>query len=155
MPIRSALPDAGLLEEIPGEVLTDQLIVGHVRIESANQVVAILPRIRDVRITLAAVGVRVADPVHPVAGPALAEVGRVQVVIHHLFVGLRIRISEKLIDLLRARRQSHQRKTQPANQGGAVGRGGRLQPCLRQARLGEAVHPVGRPPSGSAGFSIA
>jgi len=68
--------DARRLQQVARDVLADQLVVGHVLVERADQVVAILIRVGDRRVAFGAVGVRVAHDVHPVPRPALAVGGR-------------------------------------------------------------------------------
>ncbi len=59
-------------------MLTNQLIVGNVRVESSNQIIAILKGACDLEISLPAVSFRISKPIHPMARPAFAEMGRSQ-----------------------------------------------------------------------------
>ena len=81
--------DAGGRQEVAGELLADELIVRDIGVEGADQVVAVAPGLRNRGITFAAVGVGVADKVHPVAGEVLAEAGRSQQPVDDLRVSLR------------------------------------------------------------------
>ena len=81
--------DAGGRQEVAGELLADKLVVGDIGVEGADQVIAIAPRLRDGGVAFAAVGVGVADEVHPVAGEVFAVTRRSQQPVDHLRVGLR------------------------------------------------------------------
>ena len=63
---------AGLLQEIARELLAHELIVRYIPIEGPDQVVAITPRLDDLRIAFAAAGIGVADEVHPMASEVFA-----------------------------------------------------------------------------------
>ena len=67
--------DARRLQQVARDVLSDQLVVGNVLVERADQVVAVLIRVGDRRVAFGAVGVRVAHDVHPVPSPAFAVGG--------------------------------------------------------------------------------
>ena len=76
-------------QQVSRQLLADELVVGHVNIEGADQVIAVAPGLRDRGIAFAAVGVGVADKVHPVAGEVLAEAGRSQQPVDHFRIGFR------------------------------------------------------------------
>ena len=65
--------DARLQQQITRDVLPHELVIRHIRIQSADEIVAILKRPRHLEVTLTAVALRVAKPVHPVPRPSLAE----------------------------------------------------------------------------------
>ncbi len=65
--------DARLGQQVASHVFAHELIVGHVGVERADQIVAVVRGADDFRIALGAVRFGIANPVHPVAGPALAE----------------------------------------------------------------------------------
>ena len=67
--------EAGLRDEVAGEVFDDELVVRHVGVESADDVVAVVVGVRDDRLELVAARLGVTDEVEPVARPALAERG--------------------------------------------------------------------------------
>ena len=71
-----ALIHARLRQQITCDVLTHELIVGHVGIQRTDQIVAILEGTRDLKIPLASMALRIAKPVHPMPRPALAKVRR-------------------------------------------------------------------------------
>ena len=68
--------DARRLQQVAGELFADELVVGDVGIEGADQVVAVTPGLRDSGISFAPVRVGVADEVHPVAGEVFAVARR-------------------------------------------------------------------------------
>ena len=65
--------DPWIVEKIAREMFEDQSVDGHVLIEGPNEIVAVTPCAGDRWISLAAVGVGIADPVHPVACPSFAK----------------------------------------------------------------------------------
>ena len=64
--------DARLREEVPSNLFTDKLVVRDVVVKRANEVIAIAPGLRDVRVAFAPMGIGVADQIHPVAGEVFA-----------------------------------------------------------------------------------
>ena len=68
--------DSRILLEISGDVFADQLIVGDIEVQRTNEIVPILPGVGDRRVALAAMGVGVAKPIHPVARPSFSECRR-------------------------------------------------------------------------------
>ena len=82
-PLFGAAARAG--QQVAGQVLADELIVGHVVIESADQVVAILPGVGNCKVELVALRLGVAHHVEPMPRPALAIMGRVKEAIDDLF----------------------------------------------------------------------
>ena len=131
--------EPGLGQQVAGQVLADELVVGHVGVERPDQVVAIAPRLRDVRVALAAVRLAVAYQVHPVTGPALAEVRRVEIAVDQGLVGVWRDIADEARDLGRRRREPAQVERQPADEGLAVGGTGRRHPLGVEPRSDEAV----------------
>ena len=85
--------DARLGEQVAGELFADELIVGDVAVEGADEVIAILVRPLGRVVPLVAVGVGVADDVHPVASEALAEMGRGEQLIDQFLVSLLLVLS--------------------------------------------------------------
>ena len=63
-------------QQITGDVLSQQLVVRHVFVQRANEVIPVLVGVRDSRVTLTPKRLRVAHPVHPMPRPALAKVWR-------------------------------------------------------------------------------
>ena len=76
--------DARLFQEIAGQLLADELVIRHVGIERADEVVAIAPRLFDHRVAFAAAGIGIADEVHPVAGEVFAVARRGQQAVNDL-----------------------------------------------------------------------
>ena len=88
------------LEQVARHVLPDEAVVGEVLVEGADQVVAVAIREGDLRVPLGAVGVGVADDVHPVPRPALAEVGGGEQAVHEALVGVGPRVGLEAPELL-------------------------------------------------------
>ena len=119
--------DARIGQQVAREVFADQPIVRHVGIERADQVVAVAPGQRDVRVAFAAVGLAVAEQVHPVARPPFAEVGRVQIAVDQIRPRRRRPVGGEARDLGRCRRQAAQVERQPPDERRAVGVAGRRE----------------------------
>ena len=81
----SARTESGWGEQIPGEVFLQEPVIGHVLVEGADEVVAVLPGVSDGVVGLMAARLRVAHEVHPVARPTLAEVGGGEQLINGVF----------------------------------------------------------------------
>ena len=64
--------DSWLREEVPGNLFTDKLVVRDVVVKGANEVIAIAPRLRNIRVAFAPMGIGVAYEIHPVAGEVFA-----------------------------------------------------------------------------------
>ena len=75
-------------DEVAGEVFADELVVGDVVVEGADEVVAVAPGVGSVGVAFGAVGFAVADDVHPAAGHAFAEFWGGEEAVDDLFVGL-------------------------------------------------------------------
>ena len=73
-----AVVDAWFGEEVTGDGFLNELRVGDVGVEGADEVVAVAVGVGDGGVAFGAVGFGVTDPVHEVAGPFFAEVGGVQ-----------------------------------------------------------------------------
>ena len=128
-------------QQVAREMLPDQLVVRDVAVEGADEVVAVPPGERDVGVALAAVRLAVAEQVHPVARPALAEVWRVEVAVHQVGVRRWRPVAGEPRDLGRGRRQPPQIERQAADERRAVGVRGRGESRLLEPRQDE---PVGR-----------
>ena len=103
MPITDSLKPlrvvpARLRQQVAGDVFADELIVRHVVIEGADQIIAITPGVMDLVVPFVAVRLGEADDVHPVPGPAFAEMGRGQQPIDQLRDG---RMTPRLLLALR------------------------------------------------------
>ena len=105
-----------LRQQIAGEMFADELVVGQVAVEGANEIVTVTPGHRQFRIALAAVRFAIAHQIHPMPRPALAETRRGQQPIHYFRVGLGRRIVKKLALLRRRRRQAREREGDPTQQ---------------------------------------
>ncbi len=75
-------------QQIARQMFDDELIVGDIRIQSANDIIAIVVGVGDGVIELVAARLGVAHQIEPVTAPALAEVRRTQQAIHDLLDGV-------------------------------------------------------------------
>ena len=93
-------------EGVAGDLLADELVVGLVRVERLNDVVAVAPRIGAELVPLKAVGVRIVGDVEPVARPAFTEMGRGEEFVDQPFVGLWVGVVAEMLNPFRCRRQA-------------------------------------------------
>ena len=63
-------------QEVAGDVFAQKLIVRHVGVQRADEIIAILIGVRNARVALAAERFRVAHPIHPMPRPAFAKMSR-------------------------------------------------------------------------------
>ena len=131
--------DPGILQQVAGDVLPHEMIVGNVLVEGADQVVPVAPGSLDDVVPLVAVGLGETDHVHPVPGPVFAEVGRVQEAVHEVGIGLAGGIPEQLLHAGRIGRQPDDGETEAPGQRANVGPLRRLQSLLAERRQEEPV----------------
>ena len=97
-------------------MFADHLVVGHIGVDRAHEVVPVLRDVRDVRIAFAAVGFGVAEPVHPVARPAFAVLRRGHQLVDEFLIGGLARVGDESLDHLRFWWQAGEDEVQPAQQ---------------------------------------
>ena len=137
-----------LLEQVAGQVFADQLVHGDVRVQRPDQVVAVTPGVGDRRVAFAAVRLGVADPVHPVPGPTLAEgrIGQEPVdLLRHSGVPVDRGAAFEVGGLCRRRRQAGQHVGQPAHDGPGFGKRRGFELGLGKPGAQETVDRVLRP----------
>ena len=122
------------------------LMVRQVGVEGADQIVAIPPGVRDGHVGFVAERVAVADEVHPVPGPALAEVRRSQQPVNHSLQGIGRLVVDKVLDLLRRRGQPEQREVDSPEQRTTVRGRRRSQPGGFEPGEDEPVDAASHPP---------
>ena len=138
--------EPGIGQQVAGDVLPQQLVEGHVGVERSDQVVTVVPRAADFWITLGAMGVGVADPVHPVAGPLLAEVRAGEEVIDQRLNAPRLRHARRPVRcLVRRWWQADDREEEPAHERPRRGVGGRGEPLLSETGEDVQVDRMLRP----------
>ena len=118
----------GSVEQVAGDLLEDEPVVGQVAVEGADQPVAIAVAV-GIEPGLERVGLVLAVPgdVEPVPAPALAVVRRGQQPVDDPGEGVGRIIAEEGRDLLGGRRQADQVEGDAADQGRLVGRRRRRQ----------------------------
>ena len=99
---------AGFGQQVAGQMLADQVVVGNVGIQRPDQVVAVAPRLGHIRVALAPVRFGVSHEIHPVTRPALAEMRRAKQTIDNVFHRPRRIIRYERLDLALRRGQSGQ-----------------------------------------------
>ncbi len=73
----------GRPKQIARDVFPHELVVGNIRIEGPDQVIAIPPGVRDVEVLFMPIGFGEANEVHPVARPAFTVMRRCQQTVQH------------------------------------------------------------------------
>ena len=129
-------------ERIANDLFADELIVGRVLVEGANDVIAIWPRVRTLGVDLEAVRVRVAHDIQPVLRPTFAVAWRSEEFVHDALVGIATTILHEGIDLLLRWRQSDEIEIDPPQPAHAIRLRRRLEPLLVQARENNAIDVV-------------
>ena len=153
-------------EDVPGNLLPDELIVGLVRVERLDDVVAIRMRIAPFAIRLETIRVGVADDVQPVTRPAFAVARAGQDLIHQAFPRVLPGVGHETGDLIRCGRKAVHYQIEATDQGPPIGLRAQLQLLRLQFRGDEGVdgqrdarvangghrgtdHGLKRPPGGS------
>ena len=144
------LVERGVREEIASQLLSEELVIGHVFIEGVDHPIAPRPA-RAEHFVVEGVAVAVAGDIEPIDRHAFAVVGRGQRAIHHDFVGFVGGVGHEGIDLLWRRRQAEEVHVHAADEGFLVGFGrgrdafglklGEDEVVDRSARPGFVFHP--------------
>ena len=88
------------------DLLAHELVVGLVIVERLDDVVAIRPDVLPIRILVVAIALRIAHQVQPMLRPTFAIARARQQFIHELFIGLRVLVVHKGVELRLRRRQA-------------------------------------------------
>ena len=116
------LIQGGIGKEVSGQLLGEELVVGHVFVEGVNHPVAPWPA-RANHLVVEGVAVAVARNVEPVDRHALAVVGRGQSPIDHVFVGFVRGVGEVGVDVLGGWRQAEEVHVHAADKRFLIGLG--------------------------------
>ena len=103
-------------QHVAHQVLAHEAVVRDVGVERSDQVVAISPSVRDQRIVLGAVRVAVADEVHPMSRPVLAELRRCERAVNQFCKRIRRFIGDEGFEVVRFRRQSGQHERESSRE---------------------------------------
>ena len=106
-------------QQITREVFANELIQGDVRVEGADEIVAVLEGTRNFGVAFATMGLGVANKVHPVSGPVLAKSGGVEKLLGAFTQGLFRILSvggTEGADVLRLWGKACEEEVQPAHQ---------------------------------------
>ena len=136
------LVDPGLGEQVPRHVLARELVIRHVLVEGADQVVAVLKGVRDRRVTLRAVRVRIAHEVHPVPRPALAIARRGEEPVDDALEGALPLVQKEGCELLCRRREARERVAEATDERATVRRRRGREALLREAASDEVIDGV-------------
>ena len=136
---RVQLARAASREDVPGDLLAQELVVRFVRVEGIDDVIAIAPRERHRVVRSLARSIRVAHDIEPVASPAFAVMRRGQQAIDDFREGVCRFVGEKSVDFLRRRWKAAEIERRPADQGALVRRRRRLPTCRREAGIHKAI----------------
>ena len=131
------------LQQIAGELFADELVVGDVGIEGADEVIAVAPSLRDGWIAFAAMRVGVADEIHPVTGEVFAVARRGQQAVDDFGEGLRRDVGFERGDLRGRRGQAREHIGRATEEGGLVGRHRGSDAGGGDLRVEEAVDRAG------------
>ena len=121
--LRVALGRGSRRQEIPGDLLAEELVVGQVAVEGPDHVIAVAPRVRDRVVAVLARGIGIADHVEPLAAPLLSIGGRRQEPLDEPGERVRRGVGEEGRDLVGRGRQAREVVGDAADQRPRVGRG--------------------------------
>ena len=107
--------EARLLDHVPGDVFHDKVIVRHVGVEGAYDVVAVAIGLWDGVIRLVPARLGKPHEVEPVLAPAFAKMRRRQQPLDEVFVGDRRSVRNERLDFRRRGRQASEVKVQSAD----------------------------------------
>ena len=133
------------MEQVAGNVLAHQLVVRHVSVERADHVVAILVRVLCIVVELMATRFGIPDQIEPMSAPSLAEVRRLQQLIHKTFDGSGKLIMDQLLHLTGCRGQADQVKAKSPRKRAAVNFTSWMQASRFKSRKNEKVQLTLRP----------
>ena len=122
------------IEQVAGDLLDQQLIVRHIGIEGANQIIAVRVGVGNLEVVLVPVGFGEARQVEPMPGLSLAVMRRSQQSIDDAFIGLRRIVADEIFDFGRLWRHADQIERHAAQPGVLFGRWRRMQPARFRAR---------------------
>ena len=134
-----------VVDLVAGELVRQELVVRHVRVERVDHPVAVAPGGGLLAVPLVAVRLRVADKVEPVPAPALAVVRRREQAVDEALPGVGALILLEGLDLLQGRRQPGQVVGCAPDQCPAVGGGRRFEAGRLDSGEQEVVDRVERP----------
>ena len=132
--------ETGLGEEITGDMLADELVEADAIVERPHEVVAVVPRAPGGDVPFVAVGVGVADDIHPVPGELLAEMGGGEEGIND--VGQRSVWRDRGVE---RRWQAGEEERQPAPEDVGIGRGRRGDSGCVELRADETIDRIELP----------
>ena len=138
----------GGVEEVPRDLLADELVVRKIGVEAVDHPIAVPPGIGNGEIELVAAGLAIADDVEPVAGKPFAEVGGCEQPVDILLIRERIGIGDDAIDIGRIGRKAGEQLGGPADELRPRSLGRRGEPGGLQARQYEAVDVAAAPADG-------
>ena len=129
-------------DHVAGDLPPNKLVVGEVGIERLDHPVAIPPGVGPKLVAFEAVGVGIVRNVEPVAGPALAVVGRGEQAVDKFFIRVGGCVGDERGHVLGRGRQADEVERQPADECAAIGLGRRSQPASGELNLDEPVNVV-------------
>ena len=116
------LVERGIGKQIAGQLLGEELVVGHVFVEGIDDPIAPRPA-RAEHFVVEGVAVAIAGDIEPIDRHAFAVVRRGQSAVHHVFVGLVRGVGRVGVDFLGSRRQTEEVHVHAADEGFLVGFG--------------------------------
>ena len=133
------------LENISGDLLHHEAVIGFVGVEAADHVVSIVPGVVPKPVVLESLALGIARDIQPVPTPVLSVARRSQQPFDQVAVGPGILVVDEGLHLGGGWRESQEGEVQPSNQGRPVGRGARLEPFFPEPREDEGIDGVAYP----------
>ena len=136
------------LEDVAGELLLHEAVVGLVFVEALDDVIAVVPGAVTGMVVFESLALGVADDVEPVSAPALAVMGRGEQVIDEPVVGGLRGIGHESLDLFRARREADEIDKQATDEDPGIGGGGRSEAGVPESVEHPGIDGAPHPPVG-------
>ena len=142
---RHALVLGRVREQVPGELLGQELVVRLILVESLQHPIA--PRPGEHRLVArVAPGVGIAGKVEPADRQMFAVTGRSQHRVDALLIGVGRLIGQEGRHFIVGGRQARQGERRPTEQGGPIGGGGRLETGFGRLGGDECIERISHPP---------
>lgn len=133
---------ARVIEQVTGDMFTNELVVGKILVEGADQIIAITPGVVHLVIPFVAMGFGKADDIEPMPGPALAEMRRREEAINEALPSVRGSGIDKLPNGLRFGRHPGQDERESADESAFVRGRGEVQSGVLKAFANEIVDGI-------------
>ena len=131
-------------EDVACHLLLNEPPVRLVPVETADDIIPVRPCVRAELVFVLPVRLTVVDDIEPVTGPSLSIPRGSKQPIHHMFIGLRVAVTDEPLDVVGAGREPMQIEMKPSDEGTSVRFRRRSQPVGPELVDNETVDRVRR-----------